>query len=478
MNKKSWKLPVILSVVFLVFNFVLCSTVANLEDQLDSRSQSLERYIKDSNALLNATNVEDQALGESNYVLIAYDQLKENFYDPSLLDITRLLNSALKGAAEELKKENVEFAPTAIPDGTDLVEAQKHFRREYKRAKELHSAGHGWFNRQLAFASLAAMLGSVNDSHTYFMDPESLRDRDSNFNNEASYAGIGAAFKKLEDGFYYIEWAFPDRPAAKAGIKRFDRLLMVDGRPLPNSLEQIAHAIRGPPGTKVVIGVERGGEQKTFEVVREAIKPLHTALNFIQQDGKKIAIFSIYTFMFSLDVDPEVQNNLAILDKEKPDGIILELRGNGGGSLLSLRYVLGWFFKRGTMLCYGERQGERRYEYAMEFGRITETPLVVLINEHCASAAEIAPGAFKDHGRAKLVGKKTSGHTGIGVTVGLGYGSAMLVTVAAVYTPKGQPIEGNGIAPDIGVDLTKENIKAGKDVQLEKAIEELLKIIS
>ena len=175
----------------------------------------------------------------------------------------------------------------------------------------------------------------------------------------------------------------------------------------------------------------------------------------------------------------ELRDTLDELMPQNPRGIIIDLRNDPGGYLSTAVEVSSEFIEDGVILYEQHGNGEREEYKALGDGRATKIPLVVLINEGSASASEILAGALQDYGRAKLVGVLSYGKGSVQVRVPLSNDQgAARVTIAKWLTPKERAIDHIGLTPDVIVERTAEDFEAGRDPQLDAAVETLLAIIN
>jgi carboxyl-terminal processing protease len=222
----------------------------------------------------------------------------------------------------------------------------------------------------------------------------------------------------------------------------------------------------------VLLTVRREGKPDDFDVdvVREKISVPSVESRML--DGG-IAYVRLYSF--SEGTDRDLRRALNELLANDPKGLILDLRGNGGGFLTSAVDVSSEFIPSGVILT--ERYGDGRADSysANGDGVATDIPMVVLVDAGSASASEIVAGALQDYGRAQLVGETTFGKGSVQNWRALaGDGGAVRVTIARWYTPKDRSIQGSGLAPDVTVELTQDDIDAKRDPQLDRAVALLL----
>jgi len=176
---------------------------------------------------------------------------------------------------------------------------------------------------------------------------------------------------------------------------------------------------------------------------------------------------------FSQLTSDELKEALQEILNAKAKGIVLDLRNNPGGVLEATVEVASQFLNEGVVLYQVDGKGNREVWRVRPDGLATDIPLAVLINKGSASGSEVLAGAIQDHARAPLIGEKTFGKGSVNRINQLSDGSALYVTFARWYTPNDRLIEGQGLEPDISVELTEEDIKAGRDPQLDRAVEYL-----
>ena len=325
-----------------------------------------------------------------------------------------------------------------------------------------------------AYIAIDTMLASLNDPYTRFLNPKEFAEETSSIQGSLKGIGIQIAVK---DGKLMVIAPLEDTPAERAGILADDEILEIDGVSTKGiTVDKAADKIRGQEGTTVTLLIKRKDSiPKIYKVVRANIEvksisqksPLDTTI------PDNLSYIRISSFL-SRNLTKEFTNVLA-QDINK-QGYIIDLRSNPGGLLENAINISDMFLQGGVIVSTVDRDG---YKVSQKAARTTYTnkPVVILINKGSASASEILSGAMKDHGRAIIVGEQSFGKGLVQEVNKLPLSSGMNSTIQRYLTPNGTDIHKKGIAPDVKVELTEQNIKDKNDVQLTKAIDVLNGII-
>ncbi len=312
------------------------------------------------------------------------------------------------------------------------------------------------------------LVSATGDPYTvYFTDDEAQEFSDD---LDGKFSGIGAELGS-EDGNLVITSVLDDSPAQKAGLQANDIIAEVNNEDTTDwSIDQAVSTIRGEKGTTVKLTIVRDQEVKEFSIVRDDI--VNPSVKYEILDGN---IGYIRISRFAEDTAELAQEAADKFVSQGVTGVILDLRGDGGGYLTAAQSVAGLWLTSGQEVVQ-ERTGSTVQEtlYAEGTAPLKNVPTVVLIDGGSASASEIVAGALSDHQSATLVGTKTYGKGSVQELVDLPLGGGQLkVTIAKWYTPNGDNIDGEGIAPD--VEVTASDSSSGDDAQKTKAIELLKK---
>jgi len=322
---------------------------------------------------------------------------------------------------------------------------------------------------KLMRGAIQGMVDALGDEHSSYIDPDSLEEFQAQLTG-TQYEGIGAYVDTTRE-YLTIIAPMMGSPAEKAGLKPGDQIIAIDGEDMTGiDGELVRQKVLGPAGTKVRLTIKRPGVAEPFdvEIVRASIK----STNVIgRMERNNIAYIRLLAFGDENTIR-DFREMLKKLLAEKPDGLILDLRNNGGGLLNSAIEITSEFIKDGIVAYEVYGDGRRETFKASGKGLATEIPLIVLVNEGSASASEIVAGAIQDLGRGKLVGATTYGKGSVQVWNDLlNNQGAVRITVARWLTPNGRTIQGIGLTPDVEVQMSEEDYAAGKDPQLDKAIE-------
>ncbi len=316
--------------------------------------------------------------------------------------------------------------------------------------------------------AINGIISTLDDPHTTYLDPTHLQAEQTGL--RGAFDGIGAQVT-VADGHLTIIAPIAQSPAERAGILPGDWILEVDGQSTAQmSLTEAVDKIRGPRGTSVRLQLQRGSGGAHFEVViaREEIKADSVFLKMLP-DG----VAYLRLAQFTQRTGDEVKAKLQEAKDAGAKSIVLDLRNNPGGILDVTVDVASQFLKDGVVLYQVDAQGSRQVWEVRRGGLATDLPLAVLVNEGSASGSEVLAGAVQDAARAPLIGQKTFGKGSVNHVRPLSDGSAIYVTFARWHTPKDREIEGVGLEPDIVIGLSEDHRKAGRDPQLERALEYL-----
>jgi carboxyl-terminal processing protease len=319
--------------------------------------------------------------------------------------------------------------------------------------------------KQLYYGALKGMVAGTGDPYTVYLDPVDAEEFAANL--EGSFEGIGAEIG-IKDERMQVVAPVDGAPAARAGLMPGDWIVLIDGtETMGMSVEEAVMLIRGESGTQVTLTIGRDGASELEEVKITREKIVIDSVKW-KTGGNNIMEISISTFNHDTTAlfNEAMQEALAT----GVDGIVLDLRNNPGGLLSTAVEIASAWVGIGPVVIERAQENAKTYR-GVTASRLDGIPTVVLVNGGSASASEIVSGALQDYGYAKIVGTQTYGKGSVQDYRNLDDGSAVKITIAEWFTPKGRSIHETGIAPDYIVDFSVEQYKAGEDPQLDAAFD-------
>jgi len=283
--------------------------------------------------------------------------------------------------------------------------------------------------------AIPGMLRTL-DPHSNFLDPEEYRQLQQS--QRGQYYGVG--MEVMMDGPHVaVVQAFPDSPAARAGLRRGDVIVAVDDRNVEGEdSAAVADRLKGPRGTLVKVGVRRSDQTLSYMVTRGEISPSVVDAFWVRPG---IAYVSIRTFE-TQSAGRDMEEDLRRLGEDNINGLILDLRENRGGLLNEAVTVAGYFLRKDQIVVSHRGRSEAEQVFRAKTGNHgRQYPMVVLVDRNTASASEIVAGALQDHDRAWVMGESTFGKGLVQAQFPLSEDAALLLTIARYYTPSGRLIQ-------------------------------------
>jgi carboxyl-terminal processing protease len=361
-----------------------------------------------------------------------------------------LTKSALKNKFSE--KENVDFSL---------------FWKVWDLVKNNHVNKNTLDAQKMVYGAINGMLRATEDPYSSFMDPKETKDFSEQING--SFEGIGAELGIKESVLTVIS-PLEDSPAEKAGLRPGDKIIKIDGKISTDfDIDQAVDLIRGKKGTNVVLTIFRNGDNDTKDitVTRDVIKIKSVKLEFKENNVAHLKINE-----FGDQTTKEFRTAVNQILEKKSKGIILDLRNNPGGLLDKCVEIASFMMPKGEKVVTEEDSaGAKENLYTEGNDKISQIPMVILINEGSASASEILAGALKDNKGITLIGKKTFGKGTVQQLMSLPGKTSVKITVAKWLTPGGIYIAEKGISPDVEVEMKGEDYDNNRDPQLDKALE-------
>ena len=309
------------------------------------------------------------------------------------------------------------------------------------------------------------------DPYSAYMSPELFKSMQTDTKGE--FGGLGIEIG-MESGLVKVISPIDDTPASKAGIKSGDYIVKIDGEQVQGkTLMEAVKLKRAPVGKSIDLTIRRKNKKKPleFKVKREIIEVKSVEAKIL---GKKNKVGYIRLKSFNENSDKQLFKNIKEFEKtKKPKGYIIDLRNNPGGLLTKAISITDFFLDDGEIVSTkGRKASETRKFFARTGDGTNGKPVIVLINNGSASAAEILAGALKDHKRAVILGESSYGKGSVQSIIPLKNGGGMRLTISKYYLPSGKSISEVGVTPDIFVEENSEEFKINTktDNQLDYAL--------
>ncbi len=403
-------------------------------------------------------NAQGQPAPQLLHLKLTIAKLMDRYVDPGRIDPSRMLLSGLDAIAREVpevvvrpdSKGNLVLEVGAnrltlagtIPSGWDLIAS---FTQVFGfLAKNLPADAQ---LDKIEYAAIAGILETL-DPHTTFMTPENFRELRSQASG--SFGGLGIVVSICDQKLSVVK-VMEGTPAARAGLMPGDRILRIGAQTTENlTLNEAVSRLRGEPGTPVSILVSRPAwkQPKTITIVRETISYESVKHRVFEFSGTKLGYIKLSAFQ--MPTAAMVRQALVDMNKENVAGLVLDLRGNGGGLLHVAVEICDFFLDSGIVVAQVSKNSrDRREERARAQNTLFRKPVVVLVDDNSASASEIVAGTLKYSGRAVLVGRRTFGKGSVQDIIDFPGDTALKVTIAQYLTYGDVSIQGVGIVPDV-----------------------------
>ena len=355
---------------------------------------------------------------------------------------------------------------TKIPDGFDeFLQAYDNIVNNYYEEVD---------SKKLIEAGINGMLEYLGDDYSVYMNQETTEDFNEQVNGK--YKGIGVEITLIDEGGVKITNVFDDSPASKAGLKKGDIFVSVNGTDVSksNALE-VSELIKGSKEKNIDIVINRNGKEKKFTLSLDEVDIESVSTEIYEKNGKKIGYIRLS--IFASNTYGQFEKKLKELEKKNIDNLIIDVRSNSGGYLTSVTDIASLFLPKNKVIYQLDTKGvvEQVYSRTKESRNYK---VVVLIDKASASASEILAAAMQESYGAKVIGTYSFGKGTVQAAYQLKSGSTVKYTIQKWLTPNGNWVNKVGVKPDIEVELTEEyvnNPSDETDSQLQKAIEELSK---
>ncbi|MDP1710710.1 MAG: S41 family peptidase [candidate division WWE3 bacterium] len=325
---------------------------------------------------------------------------------------------------------------------------------------------------KLLYGAISGLVKALGDPYTAFLNP--TENAEFNDSLEGVYEGIGAELGVRKDQLIIVA-PLSGSPAVEVGVRAGDKILEIDGSATVGlSVTEAVSKIRGKAGTVVGLTLQRGSDP-SFKV---SITRARITVKSVNWEEKGSGIYYLKVSRFGESTNGEWDEAVRAIKQQaigsSLKGVVLDLRNSPGGYLSGAVYLASEFLKSGPVVIQEDASGDRStlsVQLTKGNHALAGIPVVVLIDEGSASASEILAAALKERAGAKLVGEKSFGKGTVQDAVDFDDGSGLHLSVAKWLTPKGLWVHDRGLEPDFKVALTDEDINAGRDPQLDRAIE-------
>ncbi len=364
---------------------------------------------------------------------------------------------------------------SSAPKGVDMSQFWTAYNLLNQRFVQTHASSTFPSAQKQLYGAIAGLTDTFGDPYTTFFPPSDAQIFKDDISG--SFGGIGMQIDDNAQGKLVVVSPLKGTPSEKAGILSGDLILKIGTTTTDGlSVDDAVKLIRGPKGTDVDLTLLRKGNDQpmVISVTRDTIN-IPVLNDYKRGDG----IFVIELYSFSANSADLFRNAMRDLVQSGYQRVLIDLRGNPGGYLESSVDIASYFLPVGDTVVTEDYKGKqdnivhRSAGYNI-FAGVPNFKMAILVDQGSASASEILAGALSQHGVAKLVGTRTFGKGSVQEMVGIGDGAEMKVTIARWLTPNGTSISDGGLQPDIKVDRTVDDVKAGKDPQKDAAVQYLL----
>jgi len=371
-------------------------------------------------------------------------------------DYKKMFTASIKKMVETLGDENIIMTDNSDGQSISRFDSTIQYKLDFNRQHDLEAFKKAYYflldksegklsKEELERGAVTGLMNSL-DSYSRYMDADlfekSMRD------TEGKYGGLGMVIT-MKDNRLFVLKTMKNSPAARAGILSGDVFEKVNGTNVRNTqISELADMLRGYPDTEVDISLYRFSDklERTYTLTREII-----FIETVAYETLKNNIGSVKITSFSKQTNGQLKIALEKAKRDKVNGFILDLRDNPGGLLDQSVKVASHFLYRNRLIVYTQgRKSTDRDEYRAKYNNSLHfMPVVILINQHSASAAEIVAGALRDSGKALILGENSYGKGTVQTIFRISDGSGLRLTTSKYYTPSGTDITAEGIVPEI-----------------------------
>jgi len=366
------------------------------------------------------------------------------------------------------KAEGLTGKETAVDTDADF----SPFWKVWNEINEKYPGAAEVADQERVYGAIQGLVDSLDDPYSVYYDPEETKAFKEDI--AGNFEGVGMEVG-LKDKVLTVIAPLKDTPAYRAGIKAGDRIMKIGEEPTAGlSVEEAVKMIRGEKGTTVTLTIIHEGsrEPEEIKIVRDTIN-----IPTLDTELREDKIFVIRLYSFSANSTNLFRKALKEFVDAKTDKLLLDLRSNPGGYLNAAIDMSSWFVEGGKVILtedYGDNRSPEIYRSRGYDIFNEKLKFVILIDGGSASASEIVAGAMQDLGKAKLVGTQSFGKGSVQEVVNITPETLLKITVARWLTPNGVSISEKGLKPDYEVEVTREDVAAKRDPQMDKAVELLL----
>lgn len=328
---------------------------------------------------------------------------------------------------------------------------------------------------ELMNSAINGMVYSLEDQHSMYVSPKAAKQYEEEL--AGSFIGIGVEVIATDEYYPVVKKVMDNSPAKEAGLLEGDVIKKVDGKDVTGmDLSSVVALIKvGKVGDKVKLTIARNTVEQDIAITKGNIELFSVTGSTEEKDGKKIGIITIDTFAQNSYI--QFRNVYEKIEKENVVGLVIDVRGNGGGYLSSAKEIASLFLDKGAAIYQKDTKGEIEVTYN-ENEKVIDLPVVFIADRGSASASELLILALAENREVTVVGTRTFGKGSIQKLLETSNGGLVKYTAQHWLSPKGNSIDGVGIEPKIEVETTEKyrnEPTRENDVQLDKALEEIVK---
>ncbi len=426
-------------------------------------------------ALLIGVNVYADAKQGYEYSFEAVEKLHQYHYRSNELNDAALFDGGLEGIRALFLAHGMVWETPGIHASNTVTTARMQFIAKMDEAIAW-GAEKGISKEEIAITAAKALVATMRSSHSILLSEREAESWQRYDDGLGRYYGIGATLMEIE-GIFVIANILPDGPAARAGLLSLDRIIAIDGK-APSTLEETQTLLRGTNGV-VRVRISRNGTVGEASINRNAYRTNDSWVDIrrFTKNGKRVTYMRLRAF--TINDSSIVDTMLAELENNHPDGIVIDLRENSGGSGAIVGALLSVFLNHGKRvfratcpsrneLIVIETNDAARYGFPQ-----AKIPASVLIGSGTRCAAEIFAYAMQKYGRAQLIGTPTNGFVEGRDDIRFLSGPLMCVAITKIEMMDGVILEGRGVRPDRLVPMRAYDALRGRDTQFETALDEL-----